>query len=91
MFRHTLLRLMSSILLLVTVPATAKQYLTVEQAQHVLFSEKAQFISQPVHLDAKQKDRVEDYYDVRMRTEEQPVWRVGRDAHGLVHGGRGVW
>lgn len=60
----------------ICAPAHAVQYLTVEQAQQTLFPDADRFVSQPVELSAAQREAIEDYADVRMRTDTQPVWRV---------------
>ncbi len=60
----------------VCAPAYAVQYLTVAQAQHALFPEAERFVSQPVRLSGEQKQIIEKYSKVRLRTDEQPVWRA---------------
>ena len=57
-------------------PAYAVQYLTVPQAQRILFPAADAFISEPVHLSEAQRKEVEDYAGIRMRAEKQPVWRA---------------
>ena len=61
---------------LVGAPAFAVQYLTVEQAQQLMFPGASRFVSQPLRLNAEQKRSVEQYATVKMRASEQPVWRV---------------
>lgn len=65
-------------------PVWATQYFTVEQVQRQLFPDAEHFVSQPMRLTAAQKDFVEDYADVRLRADEQPVWRV--EAQGALAG-----
>lgn len=60
----------------IPAPAFAVQYLTVEQAQQVLFPDAARFVARPLHLTAEQARAVEKYARVSMRAAEQPVWRV---------------
>lgn len=60
----------------IAAPAYAVQYLNVEQAQNALFPGAASFVSQPVKLSPEQVKFIEQYAKVRMRTTEQPVWRV---------------
>ena len=63
----------------VAAPACAVQYLSVAEAQQVLFPEADGFISSPVRLSNKQKEAVERYAGIRLRADEQPVWRVEKD------------
>jgi len=68
-------------------PAYAVQYLTVAQAQKVLFPDADQFVSQPLQLTAALKRAVERYSHVRLLADTQPVWRVlqdGEDAGWFV-------
>lgn len=65
-------------------PGLATQYFTLEEVQHSLFPEADHFTSQPVRLTEEQKELVEDYSKVRLRAEEQPVWRV--EAQGTLQG-----
>lgn len=60
----------------VSAPAFAVQYLTLEQAQQLLFPQAGRFVSQPLRLTSEQARFVEQYARVRMRGAEQPVWRV---------------
>lgn len=57
-------------------PAYAMQYLTVEQAQQLLFPQAERFVAAPVQLDREQVARVEGYSGVRLRVQSQPAWRV---------------
>lgn len=71
----------------ISAPAYATQYLTLEQAQQVLFPEADAFIASPVTLTPEQQDAVEEYAGVGQRATRQPVWRVqhaGRDAGWFV-------
>lgn len=61
---------------LAAAPAYAVQYLTLEQAQQLMFPGASRFVSQPVRLNAEHQRLVEQYAAVKMRTSEQPVWRV---------------
>ena len=60
----------------IIAPVYATQYLTVKQAQKVLFPEANVFSSQPVQFTPEQKEVIEDYSNVRLRTGQQPVWLV---------------
>lgn len=68
----------------VCVPAHAVQYLTVEQAQQALFPNADRFVSHPVLLSESQRTAIEKYARVRMRTNQQPVWRA--EANGETQG-----
>jgi Na+-transporting NADH:ubiquinone oxidoreductase subunit NqrC len=67
------------------IPATAfaTQYLTVVQAQQLMFPAGSEFIAQPVRFTPEQKRAVEKYARVGMRAEVQPVWRVEEDGRHL--------
>lgn len=65
--------------LTVCASAQATQYLNTAEAQQALFPNADRFVSQPVKLSAGQRKLVERYSDVRMRTKQQPVWRVQKD------------
>lgn len=67
----------------VSAPAYAVQYLNVEQAQRVLFPQADRFISRPVRLDDTQRAAVERYSRIRLRADEQPVWRVEKNHEHL--------
>jgi Na+-transporting NADH:ubiquinone oxidoreductase subunit C len=60
----------------IMAPAYAVQYLTTEQAQKALFPAVDSFASTPVKLDDEQKKFVEKAAGVKMRFNEQPVWKV---------------
>ena len=57
-------------------PAYAVQYLTVEQAQQVLFPQADGFESAPVQLTGTQIEQIERESGVGLRVTQQPVWRV---------------
>lgn len=57
-------------------PVYATQYLTIEAAQKLMFPQAAGFESQPQRLTETQREEVEAASDVKLRTPEQPVWRV---------------
>src|SRR5262245_39692844 len=59
-------------------PAFATQYLTVEQAQQVLFPEADRMVSANVSLTPELKRRIEQASGVRVRNETQAVWRAER-------------
>jgi len=57
-------------------PAFAVQYLSVEQAQKMLFPEATSFISANVTITPEIKRQVEQASGVRVRNAMQPIWRV---------------
>lgn len=63
----------------VSLAAHAADYLTVTQAQALLFPGASQFTGQPLRLDASQRERISNAAGVRQRWEEQRVWRVETD------------
>lgn len=61
---------------LAPLPLYAVQYLTLEQAQKLMFPAADQFVPMPVQLSPEQKAAVEKYARVSLRQARQPVWRV---------------
>lgn len=59
-----------------SAPAFAVQYLSVEQAQKVLFPGAEQFEAKPVTLSASQRSAIESASGVRVRTAEVKAWRA---------------
>ena len=57
-------------------PAYAEDYLTVEEAQRVLFPDARAFVAAPVTLTADQRARIRELAGVRQRWETQQVWRA---------------
>lgn len=60
-------------------PAWATDYLTVAQAQALLFPGAKTFAERPVKLDDAAKDRIKAQAGVRQRWDEQKVWRAESD------------
>jgi Na+-translocating ferredoxin:NAD+ oxidoreductase RnfG subunit len=58
----------------------AVQYLTVEQAQRVLFPDASDFEARPVVLDSAQIAAIESATGVAVRTPRHDVWAARRDA-----------
>lgn len=56
----------------------AVQYLSVEQAQKVLFPEASGFVSRPVTLSPQQAAAIDKASGVRVRTPTQPIWEAQR-------------
>jgi len=59
--------------------AHAADYLTVAQAQVLLFPAAKDFADQTLKFDDAQRDRIKAAAGVRQRTDEQAVWRAERD------------
>ncbi len=62
--------------LVAAAPAYAVQYLTVEQAQKLMYPQADGFVSAPLGLTPEQKRFVEKASGVRLRFAEQPIWKV---------------
>lgn len=60
----------------ITCPAYGIQYLSVEQAQHVLFSSANQFSESFVELSEQQRETIENLSDIRQRWKAQEVWKA---------------
>ncbi|RZI83606.1 MAG: FMN-binding protein [Rubrivivax sp.] len=65
-------------------PAQAADYLTVAQAQVLLFPGAKTFAEQPLKFTEEQRDRIKAASGLRQRWDEQKVWRAERD--GQVQG-----
>ena len=78
--RHRPLDLAALLLPLAAVPqAQAADYLSIAQAQTLLFPAANAFRERPLSLNAEQRDRIKEAAGVRQRWEEQKVWRAERD------------
>jgi Na+-translocating ferredoxin:NAD+ oxidoreductase RnfG subunit len=64
-------------------PAHATDYLSVAQAQTLLFPAAKTFAERPLKLSDEQRDRIKAASGVRQRTSEQKVWRAERDGELL--------
>jgi Na+-translocating ferredoxin:NAD+ oxidoreductase RnfG subunit len=64
-------------------PAHATDYLSVAQAQTLLFPAAKSFAERPLKLTDEQRDRVKAMAGVRQRTSEQKMWRAERDGQLL--------
>jgi Na+-translocating ferredoxin:NAD+ oxidoreductase RnfG subunit len=60
-------------------PAQATDYLSVAQAQVLLFPAAKTFSEQPLKFDAARRDAIKAASGVRQRWDEQKVWRAERD------------
>ena len=67
----------------VASPVHASDYLTVSQAQVLLFPAAKSFAEQTLKFDDAQRDRIKAAAGVRQRTAEQKVWRAERDGQSL--------
>lgn len=78
-----MLRLLSLILSLpvwlIAAPAYANDYLTVSQAQKVLFPEADRFVEAPVLLTDAQREAIEDKAGVSQRWKKQEAWRAEKE------------
>ncbi|QSX41553.1 FMN-binding protein [Shewanella cyperi] len=61
---------------LVAAPAVAADYLSIPQAQQLLFSSQAQFIERPTLFNGDAKDEIKHKAGTRQRQDQQPIWRV---------------
>jgi Na+-translocating ferredoxin:NAD+ oxidoreductase RnfG subunit len=61
---------------MLSTPAFAVDYLTVEQAQQVLFPQADSFIDRHIMLSDVQRDRIKQLSGMRQRWETQPIWRA---------------
>jgi len=60
-------------------PAYAVDYLTVAQAQTLLFPAAKSFAEQPLKFNDEQRDRIKAAAGLRQRWDEQKIWRAERD------------
>jgi Na+-translocating ferredoxin:NAD+ oxidoreductase RnfG subunit len=70
-------------LTLMVAPAYAVEYLSVEQAQAVLFADASAFVPQLVTLSDQQRDDIKERSGVRQRTPTQQMWRADRNGEML--------
>lgn len=60
----------------ITCPAYGIQYLSVEQAQKILFNASDQFEKSFVELSEQQRETIENLSDIRQRWKTQKVWKA---------------
>jgi|SRR5581483_942121 len=72
-----------AILAAATAPCYAVQYLTAEQAQHVLFPDAEEFVPRMVNLSSEQMNAIREASGQRVRTPEQRVWLAKRGEKNL--------
>ncbi|WP_448568417.1 FMN-binding protein [Thalassotalea ganghwensis] len=63
----------------ISYPAAAVNYFSVEQAQQVLFPEADQFISANISFTDDDKEYIKKHSGVRQRQDSQPIWQVFKD------------
>jgi len=66
-------------IVVLAMPAHATDFLTVAQAQVLLFPGAKGFAEQPLKLDGEQRERIKSASGLRQRWDEQKVWRAERD------------
>lgn len=64
-------------------PGYAVQYLTVQQAQQLMFADAKEFVSAPLKLSKEQSAEIERLSGVSVRVPDQPVWAVRADGKNL--------
>lgn len=65
--------------IVISAPAYAVQYLTVEQAQAALFPEAEQYTSVPRTLSEAEAETIEEMADVRVRNRQMHAWKAEAD------------
>jgi Na+-translocating ferredoxin:NAD+ oxidoreductase RnfG subunit len=63
-------------MMVITAPAFATDYLTVEQAQVAIFPEAVQFLDHRILLSEKQKNAIKSLSGKKQRWDEQRVWQA---------------
>ena len=63
-------------LTVMAAPAFATDYLSVAQAQKILFGDSSVFVERPLHLSKEQIRDIKRLSGTRQRQDTQPVWRV---------------
>lgn len=69
--------------LVATSPAYALQYLTLQQAQQLMFADAQEFAPAPLKLSKEQSAEVERLSGVSVRIPDQQVWMVRADGKSL--------
>ncbi|NOT15802.1 MAG: FMN-binding protein [Methylotenera sp.] len=69
--------------MMIVHPAFAQEYLSVTQAQKVLFAEADKFVETPILLTDKQRDTIESNAGVSQRWKKQDIWRAEKNGHLL--------
>lgn len=63
--------------------AQGADYLSVQQAQSLLFPTAKSFVERALKFTGEQRDRIKELAGVRQRNDEQKVWRAERDGQLL--------
>lgn len=74
--QHPFSLILVPVMLLIAAPVIANEYLTVVQAQKVLFPEADRFVEAPVLLADAQREAIEDKAGVSQRWKKQEAWRA---------------
>lgn len=61
---------------MVVAPAYSADYLSITQAQHLIFNDSAVFIEQPRLFTSDAKSQIKRLAGTRQRQDQQPIWRV---------------
>jgi hypothetical protein len=79
------LELTAFLLPLAALAGTAQgaDYLSVQQAQTLLFPSAKSFVERTLKFTGEQRDRIKELSGVRQRADEQKVWRAERDGQLL--------
>lgn len=67
----------------VVSPAYAVDYLTVEQAQKIIFPSAQSFVEKPAELTDDHKDQIKELAGVRQRWDTQKMWRAEKDGKAI--------
>jgi Na+-translocating ferredoxin:NAD+ oxidoreductase RnfG subunit len=65
------------------LPAYAADYLTVEEAQRILFADADAFTPVPVHLSSEQMRAIRDMSGVRQREADPEIWRAQKSGQTI--------
>ncbi|MBT1444564.1 FMN-binding protein [Shewanella sp. JM162201] len=68
---------------LVAAPAIATDYLSIPQAQQLLFAQANQFSERPTLLSDDARDAIKSRAGTRQRQSNQPIWRAEKDGEFL--------
>jgi len=60
----------------IVCPAYSQDYLSIEQAQKIFYPQATHFKELEVKLSAEQREKIEELFGVRQRTNEQKVWKA---------------
>lgn len=76
------LTVMALPMVVMAAPGFATEYLTIEQAQQVIFVDADSFVEHLVKLTDADKDKIKDLSGKKQRWDEQRIWRIQKqDQH----------